>query len=930
VEKSTENYRLVTNAEDLAAVAKTLQSVEAIGLDLETTALSPRDGGVRLLQLATPDETFVVDLFKAGDLSPLRAILEGGPVKAGHNLKFDYQFLHALHGVSLSPVFDTMLAAQVLSGGNYAASYSLEAVAERYLDESLDKSEQRSDWSGELSRAQLEYAARDARILLPLRERLAQALEEEELGRISRIEFEAVATIAEMELAGVKLDVKRWKELEIAVRERRDRAAERLEAFFPPPEGVLPLEGLGPRLNLNSPKQVTDAFKTLGIDLPDTKVWTLLKVDHPAARALLEYRELQKKLGTYLETYPNFISPRTGRIHANFLQCRVPTGRLACVAEGTLVEIARDQSEDFAGVPIQKVKAGDLAYTYDGTGRLTLRRILWAGKTGHKEVLSVKWRSGSHKREGVLGLTPDHEVRLSSGRYVRADRLKPGDRVMALGRDVSGWGYSRIYATGYPGPIREHGFVFEAINGYLPEHVHHIDENKLNNLPENLLGLANSEHVRHHVNGKMDAAERSRLAEIAKNSWGTDRDKRLQSLKRGDESHNWLGLEREWMIHVLWENAGKPTAFGDVYGIDYETASKYLEMHGIDWKAIAENSTTTGEIIDESFYETTKRRMRELGFNAGLKASGIGSRRWKKIKAKFEGTPSAPHNHEILSVERTGRYVDVYDLEVEDTHNFIAGEICVHNCTAPNIQQIPHEDEFRRCFVAEKGHVLVISDYSQIELRILAEVSDDPAFVSAFQRGDDLHRLTAATMYGVSMDEVTKDQRSDAKRINFGLMYGRGARSLSAQLGTDEERGRQLIDEYFANYPKVQRFLQRTANRAMRDRTLRTLAGRVRKFGNDPVADDRGAMRREAMNFPIQGAASDIAKLALVYVREELEGTRARLINSIHDEFVIECAEEQAEEVSKKTQAAMVRAGEDILEKVPVEVEATISREWRK
>jgi hypothetical protein len=84
-------------------------------------------------------------------------------------------------------------------------------------------------------------------------------------------------------------------------------------------------------------------------------------------------------------------------------------------------------------------------------------------------------------------------------------------------------------------------------------------------------------------------------------------------------------------------------------------------------------------------------------------------------------------------------------------------------------------------------------------------------------------------------------------------MYGRGARSLSAQLGTDEERGRQLIDEYFANYPKVQRFLQRTANRAMRDRTLRTLAGRVRKFGNDPVADDRGAMRREAMNFPIQG-----------------------------------------------------------------------------
>ena len=505
---------------------------------------------------------------------------QGDFVTITGNSKFDHQFLYALHGISLSPVFDTMLADQVLSGGNYAASYSLEAVAERYLDESLDKSEQRSDWSGELSESQLEYAARDARILLPLRERLAEALEAEELGRISDIEFGAVATIAEMELAGVKLDVKRWKELELTVRERRDRAAEHLESFFPPPEGVLPLEGLGPRLNLNSPKQITDAFKTLGIDLPDTKVWTLLKVDHPAAKALLEYRELQKKLGTYLETYPTFISPRTGRIHANFLQCRVPTGRLACAA--------------------------------------------------------------------------------------------------------------------------------------------------------------------------------------------------------------------------------------------------------------------------------------------------------------------------------------------------------------PNIQQIPHEDEFRRCFVAEEGYTLVIVDYSQIELRIRAEVSDDPAFVSAFQRGDDLHRLTAATMYGVPMEEVTKDQRSDAKRINFGLMYGRGARSLSAQLGTDEERGRQLIDEYFANYPKVQRFLQRTANRAMRDRTLRTLAGRVRKFGNDPIADDRGAMRREAMNFPIQAASADIAKLALIYIREELQGLDARLINSIHDEFVIECAQDQAEEVSERTQAAMVRAGEDILEKVPVEVEATISREWRK
>ena len=223
----------------------------------------------------------------------------------------------------------------------------------------------------------------------------------------------------------------------------------------------------------------------------------------------------------------------------------------------------------------------------------------------------------------------------------------------------------------------------------------------------------------------------------------------------------------------------------------------------------------------------------------------------------------------------------------------------------------------------------MIADYSQIELRILAEVSGDPAFVEAFRNGDDLHRVTAATMYGVELEEVDKEQRSAAKRINFGLMYGRGAKSLSAQLGTDEARGRQLIDEYFANYPKVQRFLQSTANKATRDRTLRTLSGRVRKFG-ETVGDDRGGMRREAMNYPIQGSSADIAKLALVYVRDELEGTEARLINCVHDELVVECPENLASEVGERMKSAMVRAGEVLLKKVPVEVEVAISREWKK
>src|SRR5918998_4247816 len=252
MEERTSTYRLVTDAEDLASVAKTLKSAEIVGADIETTALNPRDGKMRLLQLSTPEETFVVDVFEVQDISPLRSVLESGPVKILHHGKFDHAFLWAEHGISLSPIFDTMLAAQLLDGGESAPFYVLEGVAGRSLDETVDKTARREDWSGELSPQQLEYAARDAAILLPLRERLAEAMEKEELGAVSEIEFGAIAAIAQMELAGIKLDVARWKELEKTVRERRDRAAEHLESFFPQPEGVLPLEGLGPRLNLNS------------------------------------------------------------------------------------------------------------------------------------------------------------------------------------------------------------------------------------------------------------------------------------------------------------------------------------------------------------------------------------------------------------------------------------------------------------------------------------------------------------------------------------------------------------------------------------------------------------------------------------------------------------------------------------------------------
>jgi DNA polymerase I-like protein with 3'-5' exonuclease and polymerase domains len=836
VEERLVNYTLVTEASDLADIADTLEGAEVVGVDIETTDLSPRDGRVRLLQLATSEQTFVVDVFETADLAPLKEVLEIGPVKVLQNGKFDYSFLKAEHGISVSPVFDTMLAAQLLAGGDQSPSYALEAVAERHAGIEMDKSARRGDWSGKLSEAQIEYAARDAAVLLPLHVRLTEKLKEEKLARVAKIEFRAVAAIAEMELAGIKLDITKWKELEKTIRKRRDEAALALDAQFPVPDGVLPLEGLGPRLNLNSPQQITDAFRSLGIELPDTKVWTLLKVDHPAARLLLEYRELQKKLGTYLEPYPTFIHPKTRRIHANFLQCRVPTGRLACIAKGSLVDSPRNLLRYPAGIPVEEIQEGDYVYSFDSDGIPKPRKVVRVLKQGRKRVLKLVWRGESNASYlGEVKATPDHLVRLASGAYKRMDELVPGDELAWMRRSVSAE-YAWMRWSGLEGiSVKEHKHLVRG------DTVHHKDGNKLNNSFDNLEVVPRSEHSWLHPPNPLS----------------------LKDCPYPEEE------------------------FAAMLSAGIRRATKvYPQGHNMP-KRWAEN-----KLVDE--------RSRE--------------------------------NHRVVAVLDEGEEVETYDLSIEETPNFVVNEVCVHNCTNPNIQQIPHEDEFRSCFVAEQGNVLVIADYSQIELRILAEVSDDPGFVRAFQEGEDLHRVTAATMFGVEKEEVTKDQRSAAKRINFGLAYGRGAKSLSAQLGIDEERARELIDEYFANYPKVQHYLQATADKAIRTGTLRTLSGRVRKFGDASGLDSmaKGALRREAMNYPIQGTSADIAKLALIYVREKLENLDAQLINCIHDEFVVECKEDLAEEVAERTKTAMKKAGAALLKKVPVEVEVAISREWRK
>jgi DNA polymerase I len=581
------NYNLITDAGEVARAAGDLRGEQVIGFDTETTGLDPHNSKLRLIQLATSRSSFIIDCFRLSrdQLKPILDVLAAPqPVKIAHNAKFDAKFLMRHCGVRLGAVFDTYLTSVLVSAGDENDRHSLEAAVNRYLAMPLDKAAQTSDWSRELSQYQLEYAARDAQVLLPLRERMLEKLREMGLLQVAELEFDCVLSIAALELAGIYLDAERWRDLIGRIRIERDRIAGELHRELGPASAQMSLfSGVAERINLDSPAQVKEALARIGIAVEDTREWTLQKLAHkfPVLEKFLEYRGLSKSLSSYGESVLDYINPATGRIHADFRQIGAPTGRI----------------------------------------------------------------------------------------------------------------------------------------------------------------------------------------------------------------------------------------------------------------------TTS----------------------------------------------------------------------------------------SPSLQQIPHTTEYRSCFRAPAGRKLVVADYSQIEMRILADFSRDEALLEAFDSGADLHRMTASQMFGVPLDQVTRQQRESAKGLNYGLVYGMGAEGLAGRIESSVKEAEILIERYFAAYSGVERWLNEAAEKAVRERRARTASGRLWVFHLDP--HDRSqlaALKRAGKNAPIQGSASDIFKRAMTLLDRALLERDAQIVNSVHDEIVVECEQSIAEEIKQIVIQKMVEGAKEFLSRVPVEVEAVISDAWLK
>jgi DNA polymerase-1 len=579
-------FRLVSTEPALEQAVGAISSHPVIGVDTETTSLSPFQGEVRLLQLATPEQSFVIDLFQLPAIRHrgLRELLSSAqPIKVFHNAKFDLKMLLHHFDLEVRGLFDTLLASQLIGAGRNEGGHGLAAVSDRHLGELVDKSMQVSDWSGRLTNAQYEYAAKDAELMLPLYEKLSAGLRELSLEDVARLEFECVLPIAAMELDGMALDADCWRGLVVNLERAHDVLSDQLKRELAAGIPQLTLFGEPPNINLDSPTQVTEALGHMGIKVEGTRSWQLqpLSKDHPAIEKLLEYRSVQKLLSSYGLALLEHINPVTGRIHADFRQMGATGGRMSC--------------------------------------------------------------------------------------------------------------------------------------------------------------------------------------------------------------------------------------------------------------------------------------------------------------------------------------------------------------SDPNLQQVPNTPEYRSCFRAPAGRKLVIADYSQIELRILADWSQDTALVKALLSGEDLHCVTASQMFGISLERVSKDQRAAAKQLNYGIMYGLGAQGLGARIGCSLEEAESLLRKYFEAYSGVAAFLRDAADRAVGDRESRTRSGRLIYFSFD--ANDRsqvGATQRLGKNAPIQGSSADIIKRALALLYDALKPIDAKIVNCIHDEIVIEVAEAQADECAAILDREMIAAAREFIRSVPVTVDIVVAEAWLK
>lgn len=320
-------------------------------------------------------------------------------------------------------------------------------------------------------------------------------------------------------------------------------------------------------------------------------------------------------------------------------------------------------------------------------------------------------------------------------------------------------------------------------------------------------------------------------------------------------------------------------------------------------------------------YSTDEEKMTEIAADFPIAADILRHRGLTKLRSTYlDALPK-------LINSRTGRIHSSFNQTVAATGRLSSKD--------PNLQNIPIRTaegrRVREAFVPrDEDHILLAADYSQIELRLIAEISGDEAMLEAFQSGRDIHRATAARVFDTPYEEVDRDQRGKAKTVNFAIIYGAGSQNLSQQLGISRSEAKELIDTYFSRYPGLKNYMDNTVKYARENGYVTTLLGRRRKLRdiNSKSSLARGNAERMAINTPIQGTAADMIKLAMLNVQKAIkeQGLQSKMILQVHDELVFDVKRDELEQIKPLIEENMKNALPDL--KVPIIVEMGTGENW--
>lgn len=363
-----------------------------------------------------------------------------------------------------------------------------------------------------------------------------------------------------------------------------------------------------------------------------------------------------------------------------------------------------------------------------------------------------------------------------------------------------------------------------------------------------------------------------------------------------------LQLEKEIYVEAGVEfNINSPKQMGDVL----------FETMKLDDKA---KKTKTGQ------YATSEEVLQKLLYKHPIIQKILDYRGLQKLKSTY--VDALP---EMVNVQ-TGKIHTSFSQAVAAT-----GRLSSVN---PNLQNIPIKTakgrEVRKAFIPnEETHVLLSADYSQVELRLIAELSSDAGMIEAFQSGQDIHSATASKVFGVALEEVTKEMRGKAKMVNFGIIYGISAFGLAQRLNISRTEAKEIIDNYFSKYPRIREYMDESIENAKQTTFVKTLMGRKRylKDINSANAVVRGYAERNAINAPIQGSAADIIKKAMIDIQKELDASnlKAKMVLQVHDELVFTVPADEVELLKPIVKRGMENA---VQTRVPLEVEMSTGKNW--